>query len=329
MRALAVIVVVLHNADVAGFQAGGVVGVTTFFVLSGYLLTRLLLEEWTERGRVDWMDYGQRRILRIGPALFAYVIVVGALQLALGNTRNLGRDLVLSLTGTINWSLASGEIAPKLTHLWSVAVEVQGYLLVLPLVVLAGRRLPAAAVGTLGLLVCAAVLSYRLDVLDDVGGADVAYYSTFARIDAVVVGGCAAILAPSVLRTGARVLCLSGSAALFLSAWLADSQDVRLGWSPTLVALASVLMIVAVVSLDRGVLSTAPIVAVGVASYSVYLWHFVALEILQDRPGTVLGWVGFLVATAVLSTASYLLLERPVGRLRRRRQKVTSGATAF
>ncbi|WP_040667702.1 acyltransferase family protein, partial [Nitrolancea hollandica] len=136
LRALALIAVVLYHADLSWFP-GGFLGVEVFFVLSGYLITSLLLAEWNPQGRIDLKAFWLRRARRLLPA--AYLLVLVTLSFAVlflpGEVANLRGDAAAAFTYVTNWYLVLADRSyfemigrpPALQHLWSLAVEEQFY----------------------------------------------------------------------------------------------------------------------------------------------------------------------------------------------------------
>src|SRR5215204_5684674 len=201
LRALAVVAVLLYHADVA-WAPGGFLGVDVFFVISGYLITSLLLAEWAARGRVDLKAFWLGRARRLLPALF---VVVGAtLAFAVvflpGEVAGLRGDALASFGYVTNWYLifehesyfeAVGRPS-LLRHLWSLAVEEQFYLL-WPPVVAVGMSVGARRWRTRRVLVVAlggAAISVALMAILFVPGVDPSrlYYGTDTRATGLLVG---------------------------------------------------------------------------------------------------------------------------------------------
>jgi peptidoglycan/LPS O-acetylase OafA/YrhL/lysophospholipase L1-like esterase len=335
VRALAVTAVLLFHADVAGF-GGGYLGVSVFFTLSGFLITSLLIREHRRAGRIDASGFYARRARRLLPA--SALCLVGIIVLAdLGawdQVTHLRRDLWgaalqvfnwLRLTGTSSYgelfSQSAGQVSP-VEHYWSLAIEEQFYW-VWPLVfaglasvaVRSGRSLVAVlAVPTVAAIVAAPLIAVAW-------GPEAAYWSTFARVGEILTGALAAALvadrgAPRWTRHAA-VPCLVLIAAAV--AWFPSaSGPAYQGWLPAL----SVVTVVLLLGLQhpgplRSALSLRPLVALGLISYGVYLYHWPIFTLVDEarlgRGGAVLlaARLGLTLAVAV---ASYVLVERPVRR---------------
>ena len=360
VRALAVAAVLCFHGGVS-WLPGGFLGVDAFFVLSGYLITTLLLAEWHRSGRVDLLAFWGRRARRLLPALLAVVAAVsvaGPWLLPPEELRQLRSTGWASLLYVNNWhSVARGDdyfdstAAPSpFEHTWSLAIEEQFYLLwpLLLVLVLRGRRprLRLLVVCLIGAATSAVALLLAYEPLD-LGRA---YYGTDTRGASLLVGAAlAAVLARgrSSLPSGGttRANYVLGTAALLAAgatfwAWTQlDGGDPRLyrgGLLATAVAVALVLAHVVLVprGMSARILSVQPLPALGLISYGVYLWHwpvFIALNAdrtsLQDAA---LFGVRCLV-TLLVATASYVLLERPVRRgliLRRPALAVPGAAVA-
>ena len=214
VRALAVLAVFIYHMGTASgvdYLPGGFLGVDMFFVLSGYLITSLLLVEIAGRGRVSIKAFYLRRARRLLPALFAMMLAVGAVGVFWlpQQASRLRGDLLASLGYVTNWWLVSqgdsyfgtGNRPDLLTHLWSLAVEEQFYLvwpLLLALIVATGlrrhstRRYPWLAVLTTLMIVAstlAAILLYHPD-----GDPSRVYYGTDTRAAAPLIGALLAVI---------------------------------------------------------------------------------------------------------------------------------------
>src|SRR5919199_5631129 len=138
LRALAVIAVLLYHAEV-GWMPGGFLGVEVFFVISGYLITALLLTEWRQRGRIDFKAFWMRRARRLLPALYLLLVVTLAFAVVFlpDEVAGLRDDAIAAFGYVTNWYLILGHKSyfatvgrpSLLQHLWSLAVEEQFYVL--------------------------------------------------------------------------------------------------------------------------------------------------------------------------------------------------------
>jgi peptidoglycan/LPS O-acetylase OafA/YrhL len=346
LRALAVIGVFLYHArphaDGSPWLPGGFLGVDLFFVLSGYLITSLLLVEWDARNRIDLRRFWARRARRLFPALV--VVVLAALILdsifqrsSLAKTRG---DAGSSLLYYTNWHLIFANHSyfvrmsnpSLLQHLWSLAVEEQFYLiwplLLVPGLVLIGRkRLPfVIGAGIAGSVALSWLLYKQADPSR-------VWYGTDTRAFLLLMGILLALVWPAIerMRRAVPLLELLGVAALVTTVLLfRQMQD----FSPTLwrggdlaAAFCFAVLIAAVAHPATGLgeaLGVAPLRWLGERSYGIYLWHLPIILLL--RPGVDISWTGpgvVVLQAAIVVTAaalSFRFVEQPIrtGSLQRR-----------
>ena len=350
LRAIAVLAVLLYHGQV-GWTRGGFLGVDLFFVLSGYLITSLLLAEHMRRGTIDLARFWSRRARRLLPALFLVLLAVSAYSAYLAGTsqrQSLRMDALSTLAYVANWRLALTQQSyfaqyadpSPLRHMWSLGIEEQFYL-VFPLLLFAWLALTSGRKGLLraGLLLGAVGSAVLMLVLydPDVDPSRV-YYGTDTRAQALLVGALLAAWAadrpvrqgaPTYLRVGPSELPLPGWGALGWSGLLGflvltvASRDTspwlyRGGFLLTAVVCAA-LIAGATRARPRGALGRAlswePLRAVGVISYGLYLWHWPVYVVLNpDRTGmSGPALLAFrLAVTFLLAALSYHLVERPV-----------------
>jgi peptidoglycan/LPS O-acetylase OafA/YrhL len=358
LRALAVVAVFLYHARI-DWLPGGFLGVDLFFVLSGYLITSLLLVEWEARNRIDLFRFWMRRARRLLPALV--VVVLASLILAsifarqdLAHTRS---DVAGSLLYYMNWHLIAANHSyfnvmgnPSLLgHVWSLAVEEQFYivwpLILVPCLVLVGRkRLPMLVIAGIA---ASATLMWVLYT----PGSDPSrvYYGTDTRAFLLLMGILLALVWPYIerLRDAVPLLELFGVAALVGTVLLfRNMQD----FNPTFyrggdlaASFCFVVLIAAVAHPRTGIgraLGVAPLRWVGERSYGIYLWHLpiillVAGANVRSSPGVVVAEAAVVIAAAALS---FRYVEEPIRRGRaqrwlsqhsRRFQLEVLGATAL
>ncbi|MEV7186802.1 acyltransferase family protein [Kitasatospora sp. NPDC093102] len=334
LRGVAVLSVLAFHSAVPGLT-GGFVGVDVFFVISGFLITGLLV------GRpLGLWDFAARRARRILPAaatvLVATAVAGGALLDPLRGT-DLARDLIASAGQFANWRfvgrqtdyLAAEHDPSPLQHFWSLGVENQFYLLWGVLLFglaryLYGRRrtvaitLATVAVGGVSLALC---LRWTAT------SAPLAYFSTGSRLWEFAAGACAA-LAGSALAARAerrpvawslRVLGWLGLAAVLAPVFLYDRNTPFPGTAALLPVLGTAAVLLAghrpLGAADAGrLLATRPLRAAGRLSYAWYLWHWPILTIAQARYG-VLPWTTLLALTAAGALPAWLtlrLVEQPL-----------------
>lgn len=344
LRALAVLAVVAFHAAVPGFS-GGFVGVDVFFVISGFLITGLLLREVQGTGRIDFARFYARRARRIIPPAALVLVVVALVSFAvepLLGVYNTSRAVLASGVFLANWHFigigtdyfgTSVSESPVL-HYWSLAVEEQFYL-VWPLLVLVlfrvarreplrGSRIVLLGVGGM------TVASFLLSVVTTAGDPTLAYMSTATRAWEFGVGGLVAAAAHWLSREARRdssrraglLLGWAGVAAVVGSVVVLDESVPFPGAAalvPTLGTAAIIAggLLVADVRWSVGaVLSLRPVRYVGRASFAWYLWHWPVLVLVEGHTGP-LGWQDrsvLMIAALVLAFATLHLLEVPVAR---------------
>lgn len=314
LRATACLGVVFFHCRVPGFSGGGI-GVDVFFVLSGYLITGLLATEIEDAGEVNVWRFLVRRALRLWPALIAMLAVYAALApLAFpyyGAAR--WRDVFAASVYLTDYTRMFGWPTP-LAHTWSLAVEAQFYLLwplVLTLLLKAPRQVAAVAL----IAAWAALTLGRGVAMQEAADWNAVYHPLHWRMTGLILGSALA-LAP--VRWGAAWIGWLGAALLLtLCALLPSEAGVPLvRWGIPLAELASVGLLISILaggSLRRG-LAWPPLVAIGLMSYGLYLWHAPIAWFMWSSPWwllapTVLG------ASLPLAWLSYRFLEtRRAGR---------------
>ncbi len=333
-----IVVLLFHSG--ADWFGGGAISIDVFFVLSGFLITGLLLDERLVTGGVRLRDFYARRALRLLPAL---MLVLGALVLwyLFGDfrgeqLRELRRGIVFTLFYTANIQIAFlGELPPyALTdHMWSLSIEEQFYAIwpgILLLLLWRKTRIRNIVIGVL--VVAAASALWRAYLWDGPETLKRVYYATDTRADALLVGCALALYASR------RPLPTSPLIPLFGATWLIlqvrfDSHLNDFAYHGGLVGteLAAAAIIVGVMAAPKGptarVLAWKPFVVIGRMSYGLYLWHWPVYIILNaDRLG--LPWLQTQLVryavTASLATLSYVYVEKPALRLRHRFQPLHS-----
>ncbi len=350
VRAIAVVPVLLYHALVPAWP-GGFLGVDVFFVISGYLITTLVITEYGDTGRFSVAHFWLRRARRLLPAL--YLVLAATIAYALfflpDGRLGLRGNVFAALTYVTNWyQVFSGQSyfeisgrGPLLNHLWSLAVEEQFYLL-WPLLLLALLRLrlgnTRTALLTLGL---AAISAIWMSMLYPAAAGDPTrvFVRTDARACGLLIGAAMAFvwspwrMADDVANPRARRSRLTGPGALDLVGLaavvaLAYSYGTVNDFDPFVYrggfffvsAIAAVIIAVAVHprSVWSRLLGIAPLRYLGTRSYGIYLWHWPIFQITRpgldiDIHGTanLLTRVGLTCAVAELS---FRFVERPVRR---------------
>jgi len=343
LRALAVTVVVLYHLT-PGALVGGFIGVDIFFVISGFLITGLLLREKSETGSVRLANFWKRRARRLLPALGVLVLVCSSVAFLLGGDVLVGlaRQVIGALTFSYNWVALSGgtsyfdETTPELfRNLWSLAVEEQFYL-VWPLLVLLLLLVRNRGVRLLLVALVAVTSAAAMALLYLPEAATRVYYGTDTHSFGLAIGAALAIATTGwsvrdlewsrAAKFWLPLLGTLGVAGLIAVAVLLPATDplvYRGGLA--VVALLTVLAIMGAVvpgGFLARLLDLRPIRWVGERSYGIYLWHWpvfvlvvAGLPALQQNPigEWMLGAIA-LAITLVAATLSYRFVETPIRR---------------
>ncbi len=342
LRALAVLAVVVYHG-VERALPGGWFGVDVFFVISGFLITSLLLAEHRRWGSIHLAGFWLARIRRLLPALFLVLLAVVALTALLspvGQRASVGTDVLATLGYVANWRFLLGDeayfaqiaVPSPLRHTWSLAVEEQFYLLfplVLSLLLVWTRRRVRIALVLGGLALVSAALMAGLHT----PGADVSrvYYGTDTRAHELLAGAMVAALVargPGALPAAvarrvdqaARVAALP-ALLLVLSCfwWATAAQDALLGGLLLPMCLAVAVVVLAAASSTpsptQRLLALEPLRRVGLISYGLYLWHWPVMIFLTPARTGLPELATFalqVVLSLALAAASYRWVEQPV-----------------
>ncbi|MEG0666766.1 acyltransferase family protein [Gordonibacter sp.] len=342
LRAFAVLAVIAYHMHMP-WAPGGLLGVTIFFVLSGYLITSLLLIEYDNTKKIDLPQFWLRRIRRLVPAI-VFVVVCTIVLCTVFNHALLTKmrpDVVPSLLFFNNWWQifhdvsyfdALGSPSP-LAHFWSLAIEEQFYL-IWPIVLFVAMKVGAKKTTLRNATLVLAVLSAVEMALLFSPTADPSrvYYGTDTRAFSLLIGAWLAFVWPSHMlgaKSGVRLTkqvraildAVGGAALVGLLLLVAFSN----GFSPFLyrggLVLCSVLtaVVIAVMvhpaSIVGRVAGSAPLVWVGKRSYGIYLWHYPLLLLMNPNPGIETPWWLYLLQLVVVfacAAFSYRFVENPI-----------------
>jgi peptidoglycan/LPS O-acetylase OafA/YrhL len=335
IRGIAVAAVLLFHGGFS-WARGGYLGVSTFFTLSGFLITSLLISERLGTGRIRLTAFWARRLRRLFPASALTLAGISLSSIIIDEAweRSLRGDVLSALYQVANWRFliddrSYGELfsspSPVL-HFWSLAIEEQFYwvfpLLAAGVFILAKGSLKVFA-GVLGaLLAGSAVLTFAL-------GADsttAVYYATPVRMGEILVGALLAVGVAMGLTRGETVrwgAAVAGIGALAVTAWAwwnigQDSPRLYEGGLLAYAVVSGALVLSATVPGPvKTLLSVPPLRLLGVISYGVYLYHWPVFLLLDEKRTGIEGHarVLFLVrvaVTLVVAVASYVLLEKPI-----------------
>ena len=343
LRAFAVLAVIAYHLGMQ-WAPGGLLGVTVFFVLSGYLITSLLLIEWDNTETINLPQFWLRRVRRLMPAIVLIIVCTAALCALFDHSllTKLRDDMWAALLWVTNWWYifqdasyfdALGAPSP-LTHFWSLAIEEQFYL-VWPVVLLVAhktgvKRTTMRNATLIVALLSALEMALLYNPLDDPSRV---YYGTDTRAFSLLIGAWLAFVWPSHMLGAQKSVHLTkqvrnvldgvGIVALVALLGLIVFVD---GFSPFLyrggILLASVLtaVVIAVMVHPASLLGrfagTKPLVWIGLRSYGIYLWHYPLFLLMNPRNFTgETPWWMYLVQVAVVfacAAFSYRFVENPL-----------------
>jgi peptidoglycan/LPS O-acetylase OafA/YrhL len=323
LRGVAILLVVFHHSLVSRVEAtylAADLGVDIFFVISGFLITLLLLREFKRTGTLSLTGFYRRRALRILPAYIAFLLMIFALT-RLESVQLTGRHWFALLTYTVNFIPVPWDVS----HVWSLSIEEHYYLLWPLLLMLLGPRWGLVLVVVTIVLspaVRVIVLQYCANLLD-------VTKATPARLDCIAVGCLLAFLAISTSPgrgkwlTGSRSLllalaCLGFLAGSLAAEWAQVPYYVLLYHTVNALALGGLLWLAVHHPASRAgrALTWAPLARIGVLSYSLYLWHKLFINPTSDL--WIYNWPWNLALMAAAAALSYFLIEAPFLRLKDR-----------
>ena len=345
IRAIAIIGVLLYHADLP-FMPGGFLGVDVFFVLSGFLITSLILEEFDRSGRVDFTRFYLGRVRRLVPAL-VLVLLVTAIVAAFvyrDAARQVAVDVLASVFYVNNWWYVFADQSyfefigrpPLLKHLWSLSVEEQFYLIwpAVAYVVVRRARRPGLLVVALVLAAASTAWMAVLSVMNgypDYADPSRAYFGTDSHAMGLLIGAALATawrpgrLARKVPRGGAVILTILGIGALVTVIWFLAYVGEFTPWLYRggfllIAVVTAVLIAVATHPAVRfgNVLGIRPMRYIGQRSYGLYLWHWPIFMVTRPGLDIPLDGIGLLCLRLALTFAvaelSFRFVEMPIRR---------------
>ena len=335
LRAVAVAAVMLFHANVS-WARGGFLGVDVFFVLSGFLITRLLLEERESTDHIALGRFYLRRILRLFPALVAVCVacaIYATFWLPHDQVVRTWHDVFATATYHMNWVQALHDQPPfgLLDHAWSLSIEEQFYV-VWPLILMGAHRLGGVkGVGLVALAGAVASAGLRLVLIHHGVPDRRVYFGLDTHADGLLLGcGLAALtlLWPAVVdRLGGPVARWIGPAALVgvlvAASRVSLTSRALYEWGYLVFVVVTTLLVADLFArgLTSRLLHRQPLVAVGRISYGLYLWHWPVYLVLN---GGRIHW-GFvpltllrLAVSGMMAVLSFLLIEEPFLRLKTR-----------
>jgi peptidoglycan/LPS O-acetylase OafA/YrhL len=342
LRAVSILLVVGYHAQ-PSLIPGGFIGVDIFFVISGFLITRIILSQ-SEANTFSFLEFYARRIRRIFPALIVVMAVtylLGWLFLLPDGFALLGKNIAAGVAFVSNlFQLTQlGYFAPDaaenpLLHLWSLGIEEQFYIFWPPALLIIGwkwRRTWMLAIAT---------ASFGISLLIFFGYKDWSFYSPISRAWELLAGGILATNYADALERGKQripqlenLLGGLGAAAMIFAAIALNKESLFPGVYALLPVLGAVLIILAPNSLlNRTLLSSPQMVWIGLISYPLYLWHWPLLSYLgivrNGNPNAVEIWAAVLIAIA-LSWLTFRFVETPLRRQKNAAPKLAFGLVAI
>lgn len=339
LRAIAVIGVILYHLNIPWFQ-GGFAGVTVFFVLSGYLITDILIDEWNKNNKIDYFRFMIRRFRRLAPALLSMIFIVTLWVIFTNHPsfEKLRSDFLPSLLYVTNWWYISHEVsyfdsfgpASPLTHIWSLGIEEQFYL-IWPLLVILGLTFIKRKRFLVTAILVVVIISAWLMAFLYAPGEDPSrvYYGTDTRAFSLLLGAALACVWPSqrlsktLPRHAGWVIEIVGILGLLLLIimFMVTSEFNSFHYQGGMLLLSVITSFVVAAlahpaSMLAKWLSVKPLRWIGVRSYGIYLWHYpiiiLTTPIINTDGLNVWRITLQLTATLILSALSYRYVETPI-----------------
>lgn len=316
LRGIAVALVLVNHTGLPYTGTAGTVGVNVFFVLSGFLITRLLLEEKNRYGSVSLKYFYQRRALRIFPAMYAYLAVTAVVAVIFGESL---KQVAHAGLYVANFARSGGEVMPLMPHTWSLAMEEQFYLIWPVLLVALMAVLVTAQRRTITVVIAAGIaLSFGARIALGLSGTSLMRLHNGPDLAAgVLLIGC--LLAVWADRLDGSVFTRPRVWAIGLAAIVATSLGEKSAsfyqvWLP-LAIVGSALMI-AYLAQDRqnrwvgNIMTWEPLLFLGKISYGLYLWHYTVYFIVRKNVTTYPHKPLLQISLSlIVATLSYYFLE--------------------
>ena len=335
LRAVAIVLVVLYHANMPGLS-GGYVGVDVFFVISGFVITGLLLRERASTGRTSLASFYGRRVRRILPAATLVIVttvvtafaVLGAVY---GDPTAVAARWTAVFLANVHFAntgsdyLTSSLPPSPLQNFWSLAVEEQFYLVYPAIFLVAAslRSISSLRARLVATLVPVIVFSLLMSAVQTSSAPTTAFFSPLTRSWELALGALVAVATPTLLRlpsAAAAALTWAGAAAIGFAAVAYSSTTSYPGTAVIVPVVGTALIIAGGTPVPRSgiepVLALAPIQWLGRLSYSLYLWHWPILIIAAEAVGLnglpFHRAVGWLALSLVVAYATHRLVENPV-----------------
>ena len=326
LRGIAIILVLLHHAGIP-YVHGGHIGVDIFFVLSGFLITVLLYQEYVLYEGIDLKRFYIRRLLRLTPALLGLLTIFGAFTLATKSgaaLANTGQSIFLAAFYLSDFAIAFNySDLGGLGHTWSLAIEEHFYLIYPVSLLILLRKGPSTRTGIVVLTVMVVLIAIYRIFMWGPAPEEVArvYYGFDTRADGLLVGSILGLIAArGYLPKVSRHIAISGTGILACALIFADWDSRLYAYGLPLINISTAIVLSYVMTTGVEWLANKALVWVGIISYGLYLWHNLIFIVIRERvtgsPWAILV-LGSLVSLIVAGTSFYLL-EKPCLRLKKR-----------
>jgi peptidoglycan/LPS O-acetylase OafA/YrhL len=340
LRGIAVLVVMIYHLialapALQAFVLGGFLGVDIFFVLSGFLITSILIKEYEERGQINLKKFYLRRLFRLVPAFWTFLICLYffgnyILPVELAKTIYSDNNLFFAFSYLMNWHGAFGGLTGILTHTWSLAIEEQFYIIwSLVLFAFFARKMTRGQIFIWTAISISVLIVWRYFRLSTGVSTLVLYYSTDTRIDALLIGCAAAMiyswqLLPKKFYASRQfnlLALISLVIAFFMLLGVSKSDSFLYGGVLSIFAIAVAIIILWILnrknSLPEKLLEIKPLRWFGQISYGLYLWHYPFYEfgkkMFDSLALQIIVGVGLAI---IVSTVSFYFIEKPFLKLK-------------
>ena len=314
LRAVAFLLVFFFHLN-PSWLPGGFVGVDMFFVISGYLITSILMKQ-KEKGIFSFLTFYEKRIKRIVPAHFAMLIVVLIASFFVFLSFDFSKlklSTVLSGLFISNMEFANGQSYfgvglndHPLLHTWSLAIEMQFYFFLPLILIFINNKFLPWALGA-GIVILTGYSTYEMAFNNATSSM---YFSLLARMPEFFVGALLSILflkRPPISEKVSILISSIGLVALLGSAFLIDEETMFPGVTALIPTIGTGLLLISGKNFFSNLLSKRPIVHLGELSYSLYLWHWPIMAMMRYQEGRIVAYDFSLAEIIFISALTYAL----------------------